>query len=142
MTQAFAGIVGIAISAILALVSGRAEANFIPGIVINSEPGCSPSTSLTAVLIGVDRRVSMGRNPDPLSGAIRRAKRRVLPLTTWLGGPGFALRLGVEVPLYLAHGLERPAGTKLLLGIFAVECCGHLVSSYVPSTEAPRPTSD
>jgi hypothetical protein len=48
MTQAFAGIVGIAISAILALVSGRAEANFIPGIVIN---GVGLAVLLISILV-------------------------------------------------------------------------------------------
>jgi len=116
VTQAFAGIVGIAISAILALVSGRAEANFIPGIVINT-------VSLAVLLISILVRW-------PLIGVIvgfltnetsqwrhQRAKRRVLYLTTWLWAGLFALRLAVEVPLYLAHEAEWLAGVKLLLGV-------------------------
>jgi hypothetical protein len=116
VTQAFAGIVGIAISAILALVSGRAEANFIPGIVINT-------VSLAVLLISILVRW-------PLIGVIvgfltnetsqwrhQKAKRRVLYLTTWLWAGLFALRLAVEVPLYLAHEAEWLAGVKLLLGI-------------------------
>ena len=116
ITQAFAGIVGIAISAILALVSGRAEANFIPGIVINI-------VSLAVLLVSILARW-------PLIGVIvgfltnetsqwrhQKAKRRVLYLTTWLWAGLFALRLAVEVPLYLAHEAEWLAGMKLLLGI-------------------------
>ena len=116
VTQAFAGIVGIAISAILALISGRAEANFIPGIVINT-------LSLAVLLISILVRW-------PLIGVIvgfltnetsqwrhQRAKRRVLYLTTWLWAGLFALRLAVEVPLYLAHEAEWLAGVKLLLGV-------------------------
>ena len=143
MTQAFAGIVGIAISAILALVSGRAEANFIPGIVINS-------VSLAVLLISILVRW-------PLIGVIvgfltnetaqwrhQKAKRRVLYLTTWLWAGLFALRLGVEVPLYLAHEAEWLAGTKLLLGIplYAgmLWVTWLLVRAVYGST--PRPTSD
>ena len=116
VTQAFAGIVGIAISAILALVSGRAEANFIPGIVINI-------VSLAVLLVSILARW-------PLIGVIvgfltnetsqwrhQKAKRQVLYLTTWLWAGLFALRLAVEVPLYLAHEAEWLAGMKLLLGI-------------------------
>ena len=116
VTQAFAGIVGIAISAILALISGRAEANFIPGIVINT-------LSLAVLLISILVRW-------PLIGVIvgfltnetsqwrhQKAKRRVLYLTTWLWAGLFALRLAVEVPLYLAHEAEWLAGVKLLLGV-------------------------
>jgi hypothetical protein len=114
--QAFAGIVGIAISAALALVSGRAEANFIPGIVINI-------VSLAVLLVSILVRW-------PLIGVIvgfltnettqwrqQKAKRRVLYLATWLWAGLFALRLVVEVPLYLAHEAEWLAGTKLLLGV-------------------------
>ena len=116
VTQAFAGIVGIAISATLALVSGRAEANFLPGIVINI-------LSLAVLLVSILVRW-------PLIGVIvgfltnetsqwraQKAKRRVLYLTTWLWAGLFALRLAVEVPLYLAHEAEWLAGVKLLLGV-------------------------
>ncbi|MBG6108023.1 DUF3159 domain-containing protein [Frigoribacterium sp. CG_9.8] len=116
ITQAFAGIVGIAISAILALVSGRPEANFLPGIVVNS-------VSLAVLLVSILARW-------PLIGVIvgfltnettqwreQKAKRRVLYLTTWLWAGLFALRLAVEVPLYLAQQAEWLAGAKLLLGI-------------------------
>ena len=143
ITQAFAGIVGIAISAIFALVSGRAEANFIPGIVINS-------VSLAVLLISILVRW-------PLIGVIvgfltnetaqwrrQKAKRRVLYLTTWLWAGLFALRLGVEVPLYLAREAEWLAGTKLLLGIplYAgmLWVTWLLVRAVYGST--PRPTSD
>jgi len=143
ITQAFAGIVGIAISAIFALVSGRAEANFIPGIVINS-------VSLAVLLISILVRW-------PLIGVIvgfltnetaqwrrQKAKRRVLYLTTWLWAGLFALRLGVEVPLYFAHEAEWLAGTKLLLGIplYAgmLWVTWLLVRAVYGST--PRPTSD
>jgi hypothetical protein len=116
ITQAFAGIAGIAISAVLALISGRAEANFIPGIIINI-------ASLSVLLLSILVRW-------PLIGVIvgfltnettrwreQKAKRRVLYLTTWLWAGLFALRLAVEVPLYLAKEAEWLAGEKLLLGI-------------------------
>ncbi|MET4705619.1 DUF3159 domain-containing protein [Frigoribacterium sp. UYMn621] len=116
IAQAFAGIAGIAISAVLALISGRAEANFIPGIIINI-------ASLSVLLLSILVRW-------PLIGVIvgfltnettrwreQKAKRRVLYLTTWLWAGLFALRLAVEVPLYLAKEAEWLAGVKLLLGI-------------------------
>ena len=116
LTQAFAGIAGIAISAILALISGRAEDNFVPGIVINL-------VSLVVVLLSILVRW-------PLIGVIvgfltnegvewrgNKAKRRVLYLATWLWAGLFALRLAVEVPLYFSRQAELLAGAKLLLGI-------------------------
>ena len=116
LTQALAGIAGIVLSALLALITGRAEANFIPGIVINV-------VSLTVLLVSILIRL-------PLIGVIfgfltndsfewrkAKAKRRVLYLTTWLWAALFALRLAVEVPLYLAQNAELLAGAKLILGV-------------------------
>ncbi|HEY0260445.1 MAG TPA: DUF3159 domain-containing protein [Lacisediminihabitans sp.] len=116
ITQAFAGIAGIAISAVLALITGKPEDNFLPGIVINL-------VSLAVLLLSVVVRW-------PLIGIVvgfltnegtqwrqDRAKRRVLYLATWLWCGLFALRLVVEVPLYLSHRAEWLAGTKLLLGV-------------------------
>lgn len=116
ISQALVGIAGIAISAVLALISGRAEANFLPGIVINS-------VSLAVLLLSIVIRW-------PLIGVIvgfltneatewrqQKAKRRVLYITTWLWAGLFALRLGVEVPLYFAQEAEWLAAMKLLLGV-------------------------
>lgn len=116
LSQAFAGIAGIVISAVLALVTGRAEDNFIPGIIINI-------VSLAVLLLSIVIRW-------PLIGVIvgfltnegtewrsSKPKRRVLYLATWLWVALFAVRLVVEVPLYLAQQTVWLAGTKLLLGV-------------------------
>jgi hypothetical protein len=116
LTQAFAGVAGIAISAVLALVTGRAENNFVPGILINI-------ASLAVLLVSVAIRW-------PLIGLVvgfltnegtawkkDRAKRRVLYLATFFWAGLFALRLVVEVPLYFAKSTEWLAATKLLLGV-------------------------
>jgi hypothetical protein len=116
LTQAFAGVAGIAISAVLALVTGKPEDNFLPGIVINC-------VSLVVLLISIVARW-------PLIGVIvgfltnegsawrgNRTRRRVLYIATWLWCGLFALRLAVEVPLYLSREVEWLAGTKLLLGV-------------------------
>jgi hypothetical protein len=114
--QALAGLLGIAISAVLALVSGRAVDNFIPGIVINA-------VSIVVLLITIAARW-------PLIGIVvglltnegsawrdDRAKRRVLYLTTWLWVALFAVRLVIEVPLYLAGQATLLGGIKLITGV-------------------------
>jgi hypothetical protein len=116
VTQAFAGIVGIAVSAVLALVTGRSVDNFLPGILINV-------ASIAVLLVSILVRW-------PLIGVIvgfltnegvewrdQKAKRRVLYLATWLWVGLFAVRLAVEVPLYFADQTEWLAGTKLVLGV-------------------------
>jgi hypothetical protein len=116
LTQAIAGIVGIAISAVLALVSGRAENNFVPGILINvaSLVVLLVSIAIQWPLIGV--AVGFLTN-EGIAWKKDRAKRRVLFLATWLWATLFGLRLAVEVPLYFAKETEWLAGTKLLLGV-------------------------
>ncbi|WP_394768335.1 DUF3159 domain-containing protein [Lacisediminihabitans sp.] len=116
VSQALAGIIGIGISAALALLSGRAEQNFLPGIIINV-------VSVAVLLVSIAVRW-------PLIGVIvgfltnegfewrqNRAKRRVLYLATWLWAGLFGLRLVVELPLYWSGNVEWLAAMKLLLGV-------------------------
>jgi hypothetical protein len=116
VAQALVGILGIGVSAALALLSGRAEQNFLPGIVINV-------VSLTVLLASIAARW-------PLIGVIvgfltnegfewrqHKSKRRVLYLATWLWAGLFALRLAVELPLYWTRNVELLGAMKLLLGV-------------------------
>lgn len=114
--QAVAGLLGIAISAFLAIISGRAVDNFLPGIVINAISIAVLLATLIArwPLIGLIVGLITGEG-----GAWRddRAKRRVLTLTTWLWVALFALRLVIEVPLYLANEAALLGGIKLITGV-------------------------
>jgi hypothetical protein len=115
-SQAFAGVLGIAISAALALLTGKPEDNFLPGIIINV-------VSFTIVLVSLLVRwpligVIVGfLTNDGIEWRKDKAKRRVLVVATWLWASLFLLRLVVEYPLYLAHETELLAGAKLLLGV-------------------------
>ncbi len=115
-SQAFAGVLGIATSAALALMTGKPEDNFLPGIIINL-------VSLAVLLLSLLLRwplvgVIAGFLTDEGTAWRRdRAKRRVLIVATWLWVGLFTLRLVVEYPLYLAREAEWLAGTKLLLGV-------------------------
>lgn len=115
MMPAVIGLVGIALSAGLALVTGRAEENFLLGFVINGVWLIALLVSLAVrrPLIGVITALLTGDHEwrsDP-------AKRTVLTVTTWLWVALFTLRLGVQVPLYLAEQAAALAATKLLMGL-------------------------
>ncbi len=114
--QAIAGLLGILLSALLALISGRTIDNFIPGIVINSVSALVLLVSLAArwPLIGIV--VGLLTNEGSAWRA-DRAKRRVLTLTTWLWVLLFGIRLAVEVPLFLAGDVALLGALKLLLGV-------------------------
>jgi len=112
---AVVGALGVGVSAGLALLSGRASDNFLPGLIINIVLLLAMIVSLLVrrPLIGVMVGLltgDTGWRADP-------AKVRVAFIATvvWAALP--ALRLAVEVPLYLADDAAGLATVKLLLGI-------------------------
>jgi hypothetical protein len=116
LATSLAGILGVAISAGLSLITGRAESNFIPGIVINAV--CLVVLLVTLAirrpLIGIVVGVLLADGDDWRADA---GKRRVLTVATWLWAGLFALRLAIEIPLYLAAEVELLAGIKLITGV-------------------------
>lgn len=115
-TQAFAGVAGVAISAGLALFTGRAEDNFLVGMVINlvSLAVLLVSLLVRAPLIGVLVGLLANEGTAWKSDA---AKRRVLTLATILWCGLFTVRLVAEVPLYLTGQVELLGVVKLILGV-------------------------
>lgn len=115
-TQAFAGVVGIALSAGLALWTGRAEDNFLFGLVINIGAVVVLLASLIArwPLIGLVAGVLTN---ELTAWRKDKAKRTVLTTATWLWAGLFSLRLVVQVPLYLTQQTEALAATKLIMGV-------------------------
>lgn len=116
VTQAVGGLVGIALSAVLALLTGKAEDFYLPGFWTNGVYGAALLVSVLVgwPLIGLAVGFLMGegvawRN-DP-------SKRRVMTILTlcWVGL--FVLRLAVQLPLYFAGNVEWLGATKLLMGI-------------------------
>lgn len=115
-TPALAGVLGIALSAGLALFTGRAEDNFVFGFVINGVFLVVLLVSLIAgrPLIGLIASLITGEG-----GAWHndKAKLRVAFIATLLWSGLFALRLGVELPLYFAGNTQALATLKLILGV-------------------------
>ena len=112
---AISGGIGIALSAGFALFTGRAEDNFVGGFIINS---ISLTVMLVSIvvrrpLIGVITNLFASDNPRRDTPLVRRAA--YVATLAWAGF--FALRLGVQVPLYFAGATSALAATKLLMGI-------------------------
>jgi hypothetical protein len=121
LVMSLAGILGVAISAGLALITGRAESNFIPGILINAVwlVGLLVTLAIRQPLIGLIVGFLLPPNDDgtPQDWRADPAKRRVLTVATWLWVGLFAIRLVIEVPLYLTAQVELLAGIKLITGV-------------------------
>ncbi|MEQ1735699.1 MAG: DUF3159 domain-containing protein [Rhodoglobus sp.] len=115
-TSAAAGVIGIALSAGLALITGRAEDNFLFGFVINGVFLTALLASLVVrwPLIGVIAALITG---EGTGWKTDRAKVKVALIATVLWCGLFAVRLGVELPLYFAGNTAALATLKLILGV-------------------------
>ncbi len=119
VTQAIAGLIGVGASAILALITGRGEDNFLFGIGLNLLYGAALLISMLVrwPLIGLASGYLMG---DGLAWRKDRTKFRVMQALTFFWFLLFAARLVVELPLYLAHTAAATTGlgiAKLLMGV-------------------------
>jgi hypothetical protein len=116
VTQAVGGLVGIGISAVLALLTGRAEDFYLPGFWTNAVYGAVllGSALVRWPLIGVGVGYLMG---EQLAWRADPSKRRVLSFVTYLWAGLFIARLAVQLPLYYAGNVEWLGATKLLMGL-------------------------
>ncbi len=115
ISPAVSGAIGIALSAGIALISGRAEDNFITGFIINA---------VSVLVVGVS---ILARRPivGVIAGAVTshaswrtdalKFRRALLASIGWVGV--FGIRLIVELPLYFSSQTELLATAKLLLGL-------------------------
>ncbi|WIB27787.1 DUF3159 domain-containing protein [Curtobacterium sp. MCSS17_015] len=117
--MSFAGIFGVAVSAGLALLTGRAESNFIPGIVINAVflAVILVTLAIRRPLIGLVVGLLVPGDDDGHDWRDDPAKRRVLTVATWMWAGLFAFRLAFEIPLWLTAQVELLAGIKLITGV-------------------------
>jgi hypothetical protein len=117
LTQAFAGIVGVGISAWLANTTGKAEDFYVPGFFTNAAYIVALIVSIAVkwpvagLLFGFIRNEGVEWRKDP-------ARVRAYSLGTWVIVVVLGLRLLVQVPLYFMgdEGLAALATTRLIMG--------------------------
>jgi len=115
VTTALAGAIGIGISAALALFTGNAADNFVPGFFINVGVVLAMLISLAVrrPFVGVVVGLLLG-DDDWYRDA---AKLRVAAIATILWATLSGLRLAVQLPLYFAGATSALAATKLIMGV-------------------------
>ncbi len=109
------GLIGMVVAALIASITGRAEAAFLPGIIQNGVWGLVLGLSIVVrrpaagYVIGtvIDDRTSWRHDP-----AIVRLSDR---LTLVLAVP-MVIRFAVQLPLYLAGAVGWLGASKLVLG--------------------------
>ncbi len=118
---AIAGFVGVAIAAFIAQKTGKAENFFLPGLLLNLGYAVAYLISIVVrwPLIGVFVGPLVGEGME-----WRKDPRlvRVYTRASWIWVGLFVLRLGVQLPLYLAGDLVALGVAKTAMGfpIFAV----------------------
>lgn len=135
--HALSGLFGVALAAFIATRSGRAEDFFLPGLIFNAAYGAAFAVS---VLV---RWPIVGYLATQLDGTAKtdwrsdRARMRVYNRASWMWAGLFALRLVVQLPLYLAGAVVALgiARTAMGLPLFAVG----LWLSYLLVRRAPPP---
>jgi hypothetical protein len=115
VTTAVAGLLLILVSAVIALVTGRPENNFIPGFFING------GILLLVLITLVIRRPLIGLVASLLLSDPEwrkdRAQLRVAYIATWFWVALAVIRLGVELPLYFAGNTSGLAAARLITGV-------------------------
>ena len=115
LSQVFAGFLGLAFSAWLAMRSGRAEDFFLPGILTNFLYAAATLISLiiNKPILGYVIESIKGTGSKWLTDA-KLVKRYRTMTYLWFGV--FSLRVVIMTPLYLANQLTALGFFKLALG--------------------------
>lgn len=116
VTAALGGLVGVVLSAVLALITNKPEDNFVLGFITNGAYG---AVLLVSVFVGwplIGLAVGFLMN-DGVAWRQDRVKRRALRWLTLAWAGLFILRLAVQLPLYYSGNVEWLGSTKLLMGI-------------------------
>lgn len=116
VTQALAGLVGVAFCAFVALRTGNAEDFFLPGFFINGAYIIAMAASVlfrwpfAGLIFGFIRNEGVEWRRDPV-------RVRAYSIATWIIVSVLALRLVVQVPLYLVENVAALGSTRVAMGL-------------------------
>ncbi|MFI5085307.1 MAG: DUF3159 domain-containing protein [Actinomycetales bacterium] len=116
LTQAFAGVAGVVICALVSRTTGEAKDYYLSGFVIDIVSIVVLAASVLAKwpLLGVI--FGYVRN-EGLEWRHRPRRARAYRWATWIMAAVMGLRLLVQVPLYLADLVDALGTTRLLMGL-------------------------
>ncbi|MFZ4895834.1 DUF3159 domain-containing protein [Plantibacter sp. Mn2098] len=116
LTQAIGGLLGIALSAVLALFTGRAEDYYVPGFWTNGgyALGLLVSVMVDWPIIGLIAGYLLGVGT---TWRTHPGQRRAMRWLTLVWAAMFIARLAVQLPLYYSGNVDALGATRLLMGI-------------------------
>lgn len=116
LMQSLTGVFGVVICAVVALRSGSGTEFFLPGFFLNAGYILAFIVSIivrwpvAGLLFGFIRGENLEWRAD-------RRRIRAYALATWIIIAVFALRLGVQLPLYLADNVTALGTMRLAMGV-------------------------
>ncbi len=116
VAQALSGVVGVVLGAVWAWRTGSASGYFVPGLWANAGYLAAAVVSilvrwpLVGIVVGIGRGWGTRWRDD-------RAVTRLMSVATLIVAAIFALRLAVQVPLYLADEVAALGTAKLVMGV-------------------------
>lgn len=119
VTQAVSGLVGVGVGVVWAWQTGRAEDYFAGGLLANAGYLLAVVVSVLVrwPLVGVVVSLLRGEDMSWRVDRERARERRRYMWATWIIAMVFALRLAVQVPLYLAGEVGALGTAKLAMGL-------------------------
>ncbi len=116
LTQALAGIVGVALSAFLAMKTGKAENYYLVGFYTNAGYIAAMVLSIAVrwpvlgLLFGFARNEGLQWRAEP-------ERLRAYRAATWILVGVMAARLAVQLPLYLSEHVDALGAMRLIMGV-------------------------
>lgn len=116
LMQSLTGVIGVVICAVVALRSGSGTEFFLPGFYLNGAyilafiVSVAVKWPVAGLLFGFIRGENLDWRAD-------RKRIRAYALATWIIIAVFALRLGVQLPLYLADNVAALGTMRLAMGV-------------------------
>nr|WP_083360910.1 DUF3159 domain-containing protein [Arthrobacter alpinus] len=116
LTQALAGIVGVALSAFLAMKTGKAENYYLVGFYTNAGYIAALVVSIAVrwpvlgLLFGYARNEGLRWRGEP-------ERLRAYRAATWILVGVMAARLVVQLPLYLTEHVDALGAMRLIMGV-------------------------
>lgn len=116
LTQAIGGLAGVAIGAVWAHMSGAAEDFFAPGLIINASylVGVLISIAVGWPIVGLVMGLVNGDHPAWRKNDILRRRYQI---ASALWAAMFAVRLAVQLPLYLQSEAAWLGAARLVMGV-------------------------
>lgn len=116
LTQALAGIAGVALSAFLAMQTGKAENYYLIGFLTNAGYIVAMVVSIAVRWPVLGLLFGYARN-EGVGWRVRPERLRAYRVATWILVGVMAARLAVQLPLYLAGQVDALGAMRLIMGV-------------------------